>query len=941
MAKTQRRVKSGSPAPKTPPMGRWSTRLPEAVLLCLVVAVPLGLNIRSHNVMDVKEVTLGLGVFVGLALWLVASLAEGRIAWASSRLNVLVVAFLAWAAITLTYSRFWWVSVSDYGRLASNVGIFLLTIIAVRSLAQVRRLAFAISVAAMLTCIYAFLQQRGYEPLGVEWTGAQLIQGRAAISFAANVTYLAGYLILVLPLIVAVGWPEGEASAGAGERRRGAILGLVLLTAGVTVGFDRVFTGEVGGLVAYLAALLALVLAAVWWPVKSANVRADERPAQKGPIIFYGVTAVIMALTLFYSITFSAVGGLALGVVAAGGLMVVRGKGRVLLRLLVAALAAAIVFSLLGVLAYARLPRNQRVRVQRIMQLKDPSASERQIQWRGAWEMFKQHPAFGAGYSVYRVAATEQLSAAWYGQRGKRVQTGFAANHAHNEFLQVFAETGAIGGAIFLALLLGMLATAARVALRHPEPGWRRVGLAAIVGSIAFLFQNLFGVTFRVTGAPMFFWLLLGLVVVAAGGLPRADGRRGEGVRGKSFRRLPAPAVVVVGLVLALGTWGLGAVVLRPVMANHLIRIVQLNVDRGEWQRAIGVGKLTLEYCPYSSTTHYLLAYCYGQLGRYPEAVAESEAALAVLPGNASAYYNLGISYKQWGKLAEAAAALQKAVDLMPVPDNYVGLAETRLLQGDYATAESLTRQAIAGQERLAPDRPRMAGLYLLLADACARGGREAEAVAALEEAERYRPGDPRVGSMRVSVLLKLGRKAEAKEAVEAWVRADPKSAVALNVLASVQDELGDAEGAKASLLRAYELDPTNAEVRRNLAGCFAAAGAAEARKGNYEAAKQNLQRAREFDPDNARLQHDLAVCYAKTGEAKLVAGNLGGAKADLERALELGYDVPELHLDLGLCYHDLGDLVRTREQLEITVRTGGNSRAAQKAREGLSKLPK
>ena len=118
----------------------------------------------------------------------------------------------------------------------------------------------------------------------------------------------------------------------------------------------------------------------------------------------------------------------------------------------------AIIFPLLGGMAYPDLPKRQKARVDRVLHFKDPAASERQIHWRVAYDLFKERPLLGYGYSVFRVQSLEKMSAPWYEQRGKRVETTLTPNHAHNEFLQIFAETGVVGGALFLALCCGLLA---------------------------------------------------------------------------------------------------------------------------------------------------------------------------------------------------------------------------------------------------------------------------------------------------------------------------------------------------------------------------------------------------------------------------------------------------------------------------------------------------
>ena len=98
----------------------WPQVLGEVVLVALVIFVPVVINKNSRNIMDVKDVVLGLGAAFGLALWLVAGLARRRLSWVSSGLNAAVFVYAAWAAISIAYSgRYWWVSLSEVARLAA------------------------------------------------------------------------------------------------------------------------------------------------------------------------------------------------------------------------------------------------------------------------------------------------------------------------------------------------------------------------------------------------------------------------------------------------------------------------------------------------------------------------------------------------------------------------------------------------------------------------------------------------------------------------------------------------------------------------------------------------------------------------------------------------------------------------------------------------------
>ena len=281
----------------------------------------------SKSILDVKEVLLGLGVYGGLSLWLLASLREGRFSWSRSRLNLLVFLYLVWAGISISYSHFWWVSVSDYGRLLANVGLFLLTIVTVRSYAGVKRVAFAAAISGLLMAVYGLVQQFGAEPLAVRWMNTE---GRI-FSFATNPTYLAGYAVLLLPVLVAVGVTGSHGNEEANEetaetRRRRVIPGMLLVMAASVLIFDRLFEGQPSVFIIFAGALGIVTLAAALLGLeRRVRPRRPPRPAVRAA---YGLVVLLLGATLLLSLTFARSGDLALGAAAAGVLTLVRARGK-------------------------------------------------------------------------------------------------------------------------------------------------------------------------------------------------------------------------------------------------------------------------------------------------------------------------------------------------------------------------------------------------------------------------------------------------------------------------------------------------------------------------------------------------------------------------------------------------------------------------------------
>jgi tetratricopeptide (TPR) repeat protein/O-antigen ligase len=820
----------------------WPRLLGEGTLLLLVFVLPLIMNPFSRSIMDVKDFALGIGVAAGLALVLISSLARGGLSWASVRLNAAVGAYLAVALVTLVYSRYRFATISELAKLASHVGLYWLVILSVREMRQVRRMVGAAALAAALVCSYAFMQALGRDPF--TWGTATT----RVFSFLGNATYLAGFLVLLMPLVIAAGWP------GRGVREpRGP-------------------------------------------SQASGSLRPGVPRGNWGPWVLFAfslVVAAMMLFSLYLTISLSPAIGLILGVLLSAILFLVRGGRRAARRAVPAVAVGLLLFLVVGYVGYLKLPRSQQERVHQVLHFQDPYGKERGLIRGVGFDIFRNAPLVGEAYGTYAMYALERLAPDWYADLGKSTSTMLVPNYPHNEFIEVLAETGVVGGLVFVALILGAFAASVSMSLRHPEPEWARLALAITAGMTAFIFQNQFGITFRQTGTVTFFWLSLGFLAVAqaralrlrSGQAPAPAGAApGLALRQIQFGRprLPvigAATIGAVALVAALAWLGL-----RPVRSNILLRQAEQEAKRGLFEAAARHADRALELNPYSSHAYYIAAYAWGSLGNYQRSLEANQKALALLPGNAGAYYNLGVSYKQLRRLEEARESFARAIELMPTSmRQHAAMAETLVELGRYDEALPYAQEAVRLE-------PRNAGLHLLLADIQSRRGKLAASAAQLEQAARLRPNDLSLLPKLAESYLRLGDLDKAVAAGNQWIGLSPGSPDARLLLAEVRGRRGDFAGAAAQLEEAARLAPGNVRVLRGLAQlyfsrlrdwdkainaanrwlslspdepeAYSILGAARYGKRDYAAARSALQRAVELQPANLRARLQLAYCY-------------------------------------------------------------------------------
>ena len=730
---------------------QWPQIIGEAFIIGLILSVPLVINTRSRNICDIKDVVTGLGVAAGLALWLIAALSRGRVSWLRSKVNLAVFAFVAWAGISIIYARYRYVTVSEFARLASHLGLFWLAILSLRSFRQVRRIVAAGAVVAIPMCIYAFCQAAGVD--FVNWSAPV----ERAFSFMGNPTYLGGFLMLLIPPVIAVGitYLPSRGSDGAAPRR---------------------WTGY----------------------------------ALAG---FFFVAAAAMLVCMYYSVTLSGMIGLGLAAVVALLLVLIRGGARAARAALPIAGIALVVFLPIAYLGYTRLPPIQQARIQQVLHFQDPYSQERRLHWKTALDIFRERPAIGEGFGAFRVYSLEKMAPEWYAQSSARSEKMLVPGYAHNEYLQILSDLGIVGGVLFYALLLGGYGLAIWTALRHPDLRWATVSLGITAALTAFLFQNIFGITFRQAGAVTFFWLWLAVIILAAAVRPR-EGLETTAPRLREFRFRPVRLVGLIPITVAFAVvWALlYPAAVNPMLASMELRQAQGLAGLGRYKEAAQHADRALALCRYSPMGYYVAAYAWGQSGDLDKALAANKKALSMMPGNASIWYNLGVSYKSKGQFKEAEESFKRAIEYMPTNfRHHAAMAETLVTENRPKEAEPYARDAI----RLAPGDP---GPRLLLADILGRQGKLKEMIEEMRQAAAISPTDTRLKQQITSFYFKTGDFERGAAAARDWMQVDPTSAVPHNAVGTYYFNKRQYAAAKQEFERAVQLDPSYVLARYNLA---------------------------------------------------------------------------------------------------------------------------
>ena len=277
------------------------------------------------------------------------------------------------------------------------------------------------------------------------------------------------------------------------------------------------------------------------------------------------------------------------------------------------------------------------------------------------------------------------------------------------------------------------------------------------------------------------------------------------------------------------------------------------------------------------------------------------------------------------------------------------------LKAGDMAGAKTGFLAALEKNEKMAPARAALAGLYL----------EEKDYQAALVEIKRYmelEPGNPNGFFMLYDAHNALGNQAEADAALKALKEADKGGdTVALIYNAGVAAvKVGNYVTAKARFLEALELDSTLKEAVAALAVIFH-------REENHQKAVEYAEKHLAVEPGHPRslrIRWDgyralgdeaktdaafkelaaadpkvLAVELYNKGNDLFESGDTAGAIAEFERVIEIDPENALAHYRLGVCHVGKGNTDQAKEHLQKFIDMAPENPEVATAKEMLSYL--
>jgi len=480
-------------------------------------------------------------------------------------------------------------------------------------------------------------------------------------------------------------------------------------------------------------------------------------------------------------------------------------------------------------------------RIENAVRLEDDSSLQRVRLWEDTLRLIFDRPFLGVGlgnfeFAVPRFMSRESLEVKL--RREDAVGQELMAFSAHNEYLEVWAETGLIGVVAFGILLLQIGRSLLDLIRRYirGDVSFLAVGFAGSI--LATLVHAFFSTNLQQPASAVHFWLVVGLVWALK---LNVDWMTPLQLLATKARKVAIGMMVLCGVVL----------VILVVMATRTI-IGEVYYRRGEQafrQEAYDVAQLQWQTATGYSPTRYYRTYqalgtAFYNEKKWDDAIGAFRQSLVYFPNNARVHYLLGRALVQAGNHAEAVVHSQHAVKLNPlVADFQVGLGEGLYSQQPDKAIEVLSEALVL--------QPNHTEAHRLLGASHKKTGNLDAAVLSYQQVLKLSSDDVDVLNSLAVVYSEQGNQKLARDFLQRVVAQAPGRTDYRFNLAVIQVELKDYAAALETLAQVIKRAP-------NFARAYAVLGQVFADLGNEKKAQQAFGHALKLAPNDLQIRQML-----------------------------------------------------------------------------------
>ena len=311
------------------------------------------------------------------------------------------------------------------------------------------------------------------------------------------------------------------------------------------------------------------------------------------------------------------------------------------------------------------------------------TVGRRRAIWEFTFMMIKDHPLLGSGIGTFKYNSLSYQAEFFKQEDNRSIYPHGFAKDVHNEYLQLGSELGIIGLGIFIWIMICYFYYASRI-LKKTKDKYQQGMVIGLMGSIlAVLIDALFGFPLHLPATLVLFWLFLGItmsinpeVVISSGNIDHKIELTRKGMtkekKGKQTKSSIKRGKVnldrvyqykrIFGLIIIFLLFLFLSVTLaRPFIAQIYLYYGNIEVRKGDGDRALDIYKKSLKYDPYYGRAAYSVGKVLKNTRSYDTAQeyferAEKAYDIHALP------LDLALVYYYQGRFEEAANKFEKAI---------------------------------------------------------------------------------------------------------------------------------------------------------------------------------------------------------------------------------------------------------------------------------------
>ncbi len=303
----------------------------------------------------------------------------------------------------------------------------------------------------------------------------------------------------------------------------------------------------------------------------------------------------------------------------------------------------------------------------------------RWLEWKGALQVIANAPITGNGLGTFSILFPTHQPPEF---SSICVERDEFLRHAHNEYLEIWSETGILGLGLFLYVLIIAISWGIRLAKLNkngPSFFWL-VGL--ISGLLGVIFQMLFSVSFRFIVVPLMFWSFLGVINgVMSVRMGKIAVWKLEGA--KSFIFIGVMLLLIGLLFLSMTR------TFSHLSAERYFHDGLVSYEAGALKTALNDIQLAINRCNIRPEIYYKKGALESKLGLWPEALATYKALQKIHPDFCHTNFNLSLCYLHLTDIENAIRSGNREVRLYPdFAEQYYLLGKAYYLNKTYDEAE-------------------------------------------------------------------------------------------------------------------------------------------------------------------------------------------------------------------------------------------------------------